>query len=147
MQEREGWWSAFWLQSPVIGCCDDPAIAGIENDIMESFHPGKIICHSNHYGGYAEDHKCIQVAETMAVDLEEYHTFGLLWNKDGYTYYVDGKERGHIAEPVSHREQFILLSTEVSGYRNELNGPTEDAKKAVGDRFIVDYVRVFDVEE
>ena len=52
MQKKEGWWTAFWLQSPVIGSSLDPATAGIENDIMESFHVGKIIQHANHYNGY-----------------------------------------------------------------------------------------------
>ncbi|MDY3928573.1 MAG: glycoside hydrolase family 16 protein [Clostridia bacterium] len=144
LQKKKGWWSAFWLQSPVIGCCDDPGVAGVENDIMESFEPGKIICHCNHYDGYGEDHKSVTHGNGMELDVEEYHTFGMLWEETGYTFYVDGKEDGHSDAPVSHIPQFILISTEVNGYRDKLRSATEEAKNAVGDVFVVDYVRVFD---
>ena len=53
----------------------------------------------------------------MELDIEEYHTLGMLWEEAGYTFYVDGKEDGHSDAPVSHIPQFILISTEVSGYR------------------------------
>ncbi len=46
--------------------------------------------------------------------------------------------------PVSQREEFILLSTEVVGYRNSRWNCWDKLKDAVGDKFIVDYVRVFD---
>ncbi len=145
LQKKNGWWSAFWLQSPTIGTSPKPEEAGIENDIMESFVAGEILHHSNHYDGYGVDHKCKTVGEQgKKISLDEYHTFAMDWDKDGYTFYVDGVETGHIDGPVSHTEQFILLSTEVHGYRTKLQGPRDDAKLAVGDEFIVDYVRVFD---
>ena len=144
LQKKEGWWSAFWLQSPIIGCCDDPEVAGIEVDIMESFHPGEIIEHCNHYSGYGIDHKCTEVGGCPKLDVDEWHTFGVLWNEDGYTYYVDGKQDGHVDAPVSKIKEFILLTTEVDGYRKKLATASEEAKLAVGDEFIVDYVRVFD---
>ena len=28
---------------------------------------------------------------------EGWHYFGVLWNKDGYTFYVDGKEDGRLS--------------------------------------------------
>lgn len=144
LQKKEGWWSAFWLQSPVIGSSLDPATAGIENDIMESFHAGKIITHNNHYNGYGVDHKASVVGEGMDISLDEYHRFGMLWDENGYTFYVDGVEDGHIDSPVSHIPQFILISTEVNGYRSAVHAATDEARAAVGDEFIVDYVRVFD---
>lgn len=147
LQKKPGWWSAFWLQSPIIGCCPEPEIAGMENDIMESFTPGKIIKHCNHYNGYGDDHKQADAGRGMDISLDEYHVFGMLWTKDGYTFYVDGKEDGHVQSPVSQRPQFILISTEVDGYRKKERTATQDAKAAVGDKFIVDYVRVFDLKE
>lgn len=144
LQKKPGWWSAFWLQSPIIGCCPDTSVAGVENDIMESFEPGKIICHCNHYNGYGDDHECAVAGDGMEVELDAYHTFGMLWTKDGYTFYVDGKEDGHVSNPVSDTPQFILISTEVNGYRAKELTATEEAKAAVGDQFIVDYIRVFD---
>ncbi len=147
LQKKPGWWSAFWLQSPIIGCCDNPEIAGVENDIMESFEPGKIIHHCNHYNGYGDDHMEADAGTGMDISPDEFHTFGMLWTPEGYTFYVDGKEDGHVSAPVSKIPQFILLSTEVNGYRQKELAPTEEAKRAVGDEFVVDYVRVFDYED
>lgn len=144
LQKKEGWWSAFWLQSPVIGSSLDPATAGIENDIMESFNVGKIIHHANHYNGYGVDHEAAVCGEGMDISLDEYHRFGMLWDENGYTFYVDGVEDGHVSSPVSHIPQFILISTEVNGYRAAAHTATDEARAAVGDEFIVDYVRVFD---
>ena len=71
----------------------------------------------------------------------------MLWTEEGYTFYVDGIEDGHSSSPVSKTPQFILLSTEVNGYRSDEYAPTKEAKAAAkaGDEFIVDYVRVFDI--
>ncbi len=146
LQKKPGWWSAFWLQSPTIGCSLDPETAGIENDIMESFKPGKIITHCNHHDGYGEDHKCENVGNGMDLNVDEWHVFGMLWTENGYTFYVDGQEDGHIDGPVSKVPQFILISTEVNGYRAKERAATDEARAAVGDTFLVDYVRVFDVE-
>ena len=147
-QKKEGWWSAFWLQSPIIGCCDKPEIAGVECDIMESFHPGMIIDHTNHYDGYGLDHKTAKSkgGADKDITLDEWHTFGVLWNEDGYTFYVDGEADGHIDGPVSKQDQFILISTEVNGYRTEAREASAEARDAMaaGDTFVVDYVRVFD---
>ena len=61
------------------------------------------------------------------------------------TFYIDGREDGHIDQYVSKRPQFILLSTEVRGYRFENHQPTPESYEVIGkDAFIVDYVRVFD---
>ncbi|MBQ8509563.1 MAG: glycoside hydrolase family 16 protein [Clostridia bacterium] len=145
LQKKDGWWSAFWLQSPVIGSSLDPEFSGIENDIMESFSPGNCIHHCNHYGGYGPDHVRVDTGKgASGLNLDEYHTFAMLWNEDGYTYYIDGVEDGHVDGPVSQIPQFILISTEVQGYRGANHCASDAAKLAVGDTFVVDYVRVFD---
>lgn len=83
--EKTGWWSAFWLQSPVIGSSSDPQVSGVENDIMESFTPGKIIEHCNHFNGYGEDHQVAKAGNGLALDVDEWHVFGMKWNENGYT--------------------------------------------------------------
>ncbi len=147
LQKKEGWWSAFWVQSPTIGCCDDTEIAGVEIDIMESFKPGKIAKHNVIYNGYGDDYAEVRVGlgeDAPVLDTSEWHTFGLLWDETGYTYYIDGKEDGHADGPMTHREEFIIISTEVKGYRSKERRASDAARLAVGDEFIVDYVRVFD---
>ena len=148
LQKYKGWWSAFLLQSPAIGSKLNPEYYGIENDIMESFEPGIVVPHTNHYDGYGVDHKQISTGGDIGLSLDEYHTFGMLWTPQGYTFFVDGKQDGEtIPAPVSHVPQFILLSTEVNGYRSSTHTATDEARAAAkaGDTFVVDYVRVFDL--
>lgn len=144
LQQKPGWWSAFWVQSPIIGASLDSGVTGTEIDIMESFKPGEIKAHNAFTGGYGLDMKRAFVGGKNGVDTETFHRFGLLWDETGYTFYIDGVEDGHIVEHVSHVPEFILISTEPRGYRFADHKPTEEAYAAVGDTFLVDYVRVFD---
>ena len=142
---QSGWWAAFWLQSPIIGSTPDPRRSGVEVDIMENFTRDGIVSHNNHWNGYGADHQHAGSGDRKLNETADgFHVFGLDWSKNGYTYYIDGKESWRINAPVSDCEQFILISTECNGYR-EGNNPSEELKKAVlPDYFIVDYVRVFD---
>ncbi len=87
----------------------------------------------------------------LAVDTVSFHTFGLLWEPDGYSVFVDGRFRGRNATAVWHIPEFILLTTEAKWYRNNrMTGrgvPELSAAAQAGDDFVVDYVRVYDVEE
>ena len=148
LKRQPGWWSAFWLQSPVIGCCPDPAVAGVEVDVMESFEPGVVCQPMLHWSGYGKDHRSDSarpVGDDVRFD-EGFHYFGVLWEKDGYTFYYDGVQTGRkVTTAVSQRDEFILISTECKGYRTG-NQPDDELKRAVlPDAFVVDHVRVFDM--
>ncbi|MBE6975762.1 MAG: glycosyl hydrolase family protein [Ruminococcaceae bacterium] len=147
LQQLPGWWSAFWIQSPIIGASLNPKLTGTEVDIMESFKPGEVHTHNVFTGGYGQDMKRIHVGGFDDADLDTFHTFGLLWTEDKYVFYVDGVEDGVVTENVSGVDQFILVSTEPIGYRKENHRPTEEARAAAkaGDTFVVDHVRVFDI--
>lgn len=150
-------WSAFWVQSPSIGARFEPEWCGIEADIMECFKPGVSTC-GNIMGGYGE--LCKEDGRVY-YDLEEtedgWHTFAMDWSADGYVFYCDGKEVSRCNKHVSHVPQFILLTTEVVGYRTVKNGTFKSVDENgqtvqppyviqgdyVDDAFIVDYVRVF----
>ena len=144
LQQKPGWWSAFWLQSPTIGATLDPKTSGVEIDIMESFNPGSINGHNVFTGGYGQDLRRIKVGGMEGVSTDEFHRFGLLWDETGYTYFVDGVENGKIEDFFCDYPLFILISTEVKGYRKEQHVPSPEAFEAVGDTFLVDYVRVFE---
>ena len=143
LQQKEGWWSAFWMQSPTVGCSKDPAFAGNEVDIMECFHPGSIAAHNVFSGGYGEMMERRKVGG-LEIAQDGYHTFGLLWEPTGYTFYVDGVADGHVDEMLSHRPEFLLISTEVNGWRKKHHAPPKESFDAIGDTFLVDHVRVFD---
>lgn len=161
LQKMPGWWSAFWMQTPMQGCSLDPAYAGIEQDIMESFEPGRVIPAAFHTNGYGPDYLGFHIPAEydadpehrkeccLAVDTDEFHTYGLLWDPEGYSVYVDGRLRGRNSTAVSQTPEFVLVSTECKWYRNNrMTGegvPELEAAAAAGDDFAVDYVRVYDI--
>ena len=150
-------WSAFWTQSPSIGTRYEPEWCGIESDIMEHFKPG-IATTGNIMGGYGKQYrKEGRTAYPLADTEDGWHYFGMDWQPSGYVFYCDGKEISRATEHVSRVPQFILLTTEVQGYRSKKSGKVkllggveaEDfpfiiKDKFVDDAFIVDHVRVFD---
>ena len=164
LQKQKGWWTAFWMQAPANGATLDPRRSGVECDIFESFDPGRYIVHAFHYNGCGKEYKRFNAQRApytptpdsawrvnYPISLDEFHTFGLLWEPDGYTVFVDGKQSGHKVgkvgdEVVSETEEFILVSTELKGFRQ--NGrpvPEVAAAHAAGDELTVDWVRVYDL--
>ena len=153
-------WSAFWTQSPTIGAAYDPSWCGIESDIMEHFCEGTATT-GNIMGGYGRDFKeeCRVTYDLKNTD-DGFHTFGMYWSPEEYIFYCDGEIVSRTNEHVSQVPQFILLTTEVKGYRSGnplkigeevveaetlLQGTREVVSDGfVDDAFIVDYVRVFD---
>lgn len=143
-KEPQTMWSAFWLQSPSIGTTYEPAYSGIENDIMECFETGRVTS-GNIFGGYGKQFREeARIGYSLTETEDGFHTFGLLWTKDEYVFYCDGKETTRTSAHVSQVPQFILLTTEVQGYRS--SNPTRVPESGFSDdAFICDYVRVFDI--
>lgn len=160
--DPETMWAAFWTQSPSIGARIEPEWCGVESDIMEYFHMGQATT-GNIMGGYGKQYtKDGRVKYDLEETKDGWHYFGMDWREDGYTFYYNGKVISECNEHVSHVPQFILLTTEVQGYRSGLNGNAEGKYKLLGggglvdeapflikdkfedDAFIVDFVRVFD---
>lgn len=161
LQKGDDWWSAFWLQSPNIGTHRDYKKAGVEVDILEAFVGGGVIPNYLHWGGYGPDHeyetnnKEHRYAKLGDVQMlsEGFHRFGCLWDKDGYTFYIDGEQVGEkLCKAVSDTEQFVLIGTEPIGYRTAIPGISseigaDNLRRVKDDCFIVDYVRVFSFED
>ncbi len=168
LQQQPGWWSAFWLQAPGIGATLNAAQCGVEADIMESFEPGYVIPHCMHWNGYGRNHRQMTTTgrpafttgapdragnptpdERVKLSLDEFHRFGLLWEKDSYTYFIDGKQSGiqltRDLMPISDAEQFVLVHGECKGYRANDKPDPEVRQAVLPDCFTVDYVRVFDI--
>jgi ADP-ribose pyrophosphatase YjhB (NUDIX family) len=77
------------------------------------------------------------------VDVHEIYFLYEYTLKEQELFYFDGKEMARSCAPISKVEQFILLSTEIKGYRSD-EPKTEWTEEELNDRFICDYVRVFD---
>ena len=167
------WHSAFWIQAPGVGSHPDPAVAGTEVDIMESwmlrsesavkpfgcgrgFIVGGVIA-----GGYGADSGGFGHFRWPHVETADgWHTYGCNWTPYGYEFYCDGVKVGEQNWPVSQVEEFMLVSTEPGGYRSvgndgglSANRKTREWGKPCGglaeaaaakDCFEVDYVRVYD---
>lgn len=144
-------WSAFWTQSPSIGARFEPEWCGVESDIMECFKPGEATT-GNIYGGYGAQYTDDgRVKYALEQTPDDWHTFAMDWRPDGYVFYCDGKEVSRTNTHVSQVPQFILLTTEILGYRSAKKNAGSDEippyviqGEFVDDAFIVDYVRVFD---
>lgn len=146
-KKPEEMWSAFWTQSPSIGARYEAEWCGVESDIMECFEKG-VATTGNIYGGYSSQLKQEgRVKYNLDKTDDDWHYFGMDWQPDGYTFYCDGKVISRANKTVSQVPQFILLTTEVQGYRHLTPDPIKVGEKFEDDAFIVDFVRVFDKVE
>ena len=111
---------------------------------MEYFKLGKAST-GNIMGGYGDS---FRQEGRVGYDLKEtpdgWHTFGMLWTPDEYVFYCDNEIVSRVTETVSQVPQFVLLTTEVQGWRSSKPYPV--GEKFVDDYFTCDYVRVFDYE-
>ena len=141
-------WGAFWLYCD--GVCDETDMGnnGAELDVFESPYYGarkqNMVSSNIHIDGYNENHKALGSKKYLIKGdpYEEFNTYGLEWNSDGYTFYINGvKSFSTDWGGVSHVPEFMILSVEVGGENgvpsgNNLNGIAESA-------FVVDYVRAY----
>lgn len=141
-QTKNFWWSAFWTQSPTIGAAYNPEFCGVESDIVENFVRGDLTS-GNIYGGYGKTFAESARVRYPYTEDGQFHRVGMYWSEEGYVFYFDGKETARSSAPVSKVEQFILLSTEIHGYRRGQK-KTEWTDEELSDCFMCDYVRVFD---
>lgn len=142
-----GMWSAFWVQSPTMGNpIGNPGQAGIEIDVVEHLKNADNTTQINlHWDGYGSAHKHKGHNYNGAAIGTGFHKFTLEWTPDKYKIFVDGELAWVTDSPISHTEEYIILSSEVqnnswagsipsAGYGN-LNNSNTDLK--------VDYVRVY----
>lgn len=139
MNKQLGPHVAFWLQSPEVGnTSDNPQKYGSEVDVFE-YHlkMPQTVHHNIHWNGYGESHKSSGTKISIS-DIETgFHTFGLEWTEDEYIFYVDGEETWRTTTAVSHRDEYMILSTELTGWGGD------PALGNFPDEVVFDYVRVY----
>lgn len=152
-----GMWSAFWLQTPdwpnpIIG---NPAVSGTEIDVIE--HRGvnsnyvdyrSRIHMAVHWNGYESYHKSKSSTQNKAAEgmgNGSWHTYGLLWEPDRYTFYFDDQLVWTHTAAVSQRPEFLLLSSEVQNYSWAGNIPVGGygPLATTATNMQIDYLRVY----
>lgn len=132
--------SAFWLNSSTYGSIiGNPEISGVEIDIMEYIKKDPNKVHFTiHWDGYGSYHKKDYFGfDYPSIQDNNWHTFGLMWDKDSYSFYIDGILRHKKQIAISQVKQYIILSSEIG----EWGGGVQD--EILPDVFEVDYVRVY----
>ena len=139
LQQEIGHWSAFWLQTPTMGKeVGNTVVSGTEVDIYEYLRrEGEQLHHTLHWDGYGKAHKMAKHMPTIAGLTQGWHTFGMLWTAEGYTFYVDGQETWRTSEAISKRSQYLIVSLEVGPWAGDIT------KAKLPDNLYVDYVRVY----
>lgn len=150
-----GNWSAFWLQSPRINqtnSLNDPA-NGVEIDIFEHrLIDGSRVDwinggdHALHWNGYVKGihRKNDHFDRNLGIN-SGFHTYGLLWTANQYTFYVDGRPTWTSHYLVSTADEYVLLTSEVKDktWAGDIpaSGYPDLAHSQV--RMLVDYVRYY----
>jgi hypothetical protein len=150
LPKYDGHWSAFWLQTPKQGVPPyGPAVVGSEVDIFEYFNVGgDIISQNVHWGCNTDFYEHMgHEAEVPGLGKEGYHTFGLLWTPEEYVFYVDGQETWRTHRGISHLDLYVIFSDEILYKTWIKSGGFPADYKYLEDFFIIDYVRVYDVED
>lgn len=138
MNKQLGPHVAFWLQSPEMGKTLNPIVDGTEIDIFE-YHmkTPEIVYHNLHWDGYGANHKSTGKQVANAAIKTGYHQFGMEWTKDEYIFYVDGQETWRSSSAVSQRNEYMILSTELTGWGGD------PSLGNFPDEVVFDYVRVY----
>ncbi len=149
---NEGFWSAFWLQSPN---AYDPAaskggVGGAEIDIFESMGDNLLnkntVLQTIHLAGLdgnlENELQSLTAARAKANNIrEEYNTYGLEWTEDEYIFYVNGVEsaRTSFGNGVSTTPEEVIVSLELS---SDFSGVSKDYKT----QMTVDYVKIYQMK-
>ncbi len=139
VQKSWGQWGAFWLQSTQISAGEDPAVYGAEIDVMECFRKlgPDIISHNVHWA-YGPNQKSTRGMQSTLKGLGTgFHTYGVEWTPEKYTFYVDGMKFYEVAQGISKIKEYMILSMEYPGNMQDM------VRSILPDAMIVDYVRVW----
>jgi beta-glucanase (GH16 family) len=139
LPREPGHWPAFWLMCDGVTKVGDDGRDGTEIDVVEVPWRDGTITMNLHWDGYGKDHKSAGTKVKLPGLMDGFHTFGLLWTKDEYVFYADGRETWRSAAGgVSQVPQFLKLTEEIGRWGGDIT------RAKLPDEFVVDYVRVYD---
>ncbi|NNL68206.1 MAG: glycoside hydrolase family 16 protein [Myxococcales bacterium] len=148
--DAPGMWSAFWLQSPDMGSfLGDPGRAGVEMDIVEhdlfnSVATEPIWHAALHWDGYGSEHQFKNGLIPMPGIGDGFHTYALEWTPTTLRFFYDDQLLWEPTGPISHRPEFLILSSEVEdSIINRVPAGGYGTRAESTTRMVVDYVRVY----
>jgi len=131
---------AFWLQSSLFGHgVNNIEKYGVEIDIMEYVYKNKEFIHfTTHWDGYKDYAKKehYKVKYPSILD-EKWHTFGLVWEENSYSFYIDRILQYKTYKSISKKKQYLIISAEYTEWGAKVND------KKLPAIFEIDYVRVY----
>ena len=93
-----------------------------------------------HWDGYGKEHRSEGTQVEVPGISQGWHTYALWWAEDTYIFYADGQEIWRSeAGGICTQPLYIKLSDEIGDWAGDIK------KAALPDRFMVDYVRVYDL--
>jgi len=149
LPKQQGWWVAFWMMQGNVGSELNAGVDGSEVDIMEAFGWTNKINHAIHYDGYGLAHKSVGKNESISGIREGFHTYTMDWYPDKYIFYVDGIEKWRTqGGGVCNQPGYVKITGEISTESWAINSywSNDPAKAAYPDSFLVDYVRVYELD-
>jgi hypothetical protein len=142
LQNQPGHWSAFWLWGPGVSDVGGGGTDGTEIDIYEKPWLDNRVQHTLHWDGYGAYHKSAGTVVEVPGIMEGFHTFALWWSPLEYIFYIDGQETWRTrAGGVCQVPLYIKLSDEVGKWGGDIS------KAELPDQFVIDYVRVYDLND
>lgn len=143
LPKGDGMNPAFWLLSDGMWADDtDGGVSGCEIDVFETDYKQTLlnknsVYHTIHIDSYGDAHSSENQGKFYADDpYEQFNTYGVEWNPEGYTFYINGVATSHTAYGGACTVPlYVILSVGVdSNIENNDELPGE---------FIVDYVRAY----
>ncbi|MCK9923869.1 glycoside hydrolase family 16 protein [Frankia sp. AgPm24] len=142
-----GFWPSMWqLPAGATGGAGWPDTG--EMDVFEIPGNNPTEYHfTAHWGGGGGEcnHPCSPQQATISDASAGWHVFGLDWEPDGLTWYVDGVKRGHtVSDPgaVKNTPFYVIANFSVGGTWGPLGGGV-DASTPFPASMDIDYLRVY----
>ncbi|RYD30127.1 MAG: glycosyl hydrolase family protein, partial [Sphingomonadales bacterium] len=131
LPEGSGLWPAFWML-PIDG--DWPP----ELDVMEALGGDPNVVHATVHTSETGSHTSSHAAVAMGDLGTGYHTYGVDWQADTITWYVDGVEVYSAATPSDmHKPMYMLANLAVGGWAGTASASLTSAEMKI------DYIKAY----
>ena len=138
-----GIWHAFWLMCGNVYSEENGSADGVEIDVFEYLPARDAVNCALHWDGYEDAHKNVHMRfKKTGFGDGEYHTFGMLWDETGYTFYMEGKKVWHTTgDGICPEKGHMLISTEYGEWGDWVADLDLDDLPVDWE---IDYVRVYE---